>query len=72
MPQMAGTELAQLLANDRPELPIVFMSGYAAGEVDHEQFNNAKFLQKPFTLTAMTDIVCEGLRTCPRLRQIQS
>ncbi len=72
MPQMAGTELAQLLTNDRPELPILFISGYAAGEIGHDQFNNAKFLQKPFTLSALTDVVCEGLRTCPRLRQIQS
>ena len=65
MPKMTGTELAHVLATNSPELPIIFMSGYAAGETGHEQFNHAKFLQKPFTRAMLLDAVCEGLRTCP-------
>jgi PAS domain S-box-containing protein len=64
MPGMTGTELAQALVKDRPELPIIFMSGYAAGEKGHEQFDEAKFLQKPFSRAALIDAVCEGLPTC--------
>ena len=72
MPGMTGTELAQLLVDDRPELPVIFMSGYAAGEIGHEQFTGARFLQKPFTRAALIDSVCEGLPTCPRQGQVHS
>jgi two-component system cell cycle sensor histidine kinase/response regulator CckA len=67
MPRMTGTELARLLTSDRPRLPIIFMSGYAAGEGGHERFDRATFLQKPFTRASLLDAVCEGLATCPRL-----
>ena len=72
MPKMTGTELAHVLVTDMPELSIIFMSGYAAGENGHEQFNRAKFLQKPFTRATLLDAICEGLRTCPRLGLTQN
>jgi CheY-like chemotaxis protein len=72
MPKMTGAELAQILVKDRPELPILFMSGYAAGEIGSEQFNRATFLQKPFTRAALIDAVCEGLPTCLPARAIQN
>jgi len=61
MPEMNGKELAQQLQHLRPELAVVFMSGYpqpfltATGHLD----TAAIVLQKPFTktglLTAVTD-----------------
>jgi signal transduction histidine kinase/CheY-like chemotaxis protein len=69
MPKMTGSELAQSLVSHRPELPIIFMSGYAAGEIGHERFKGAKFLQKPFTRAMLMDTVCKGLQTCPRRTQ---
>jgi len=68
MPKMTGSELAQSLISHRPELPIIFMSGYAAGDIGHERFK-AKFLQKPFTRAKLADTVCKGLQTCPRHSQ---
>jgi FixJ family two-component response regulator len=72
MPKMTGTELAHVLVTNTPELPIIFMSGYAAGENGHAQFKDAKFLQKPFMRATLLDAICEGLRTCPRLRLTQN
>jgi PAS domain S-box-containing protein len=62
MPEMTGPELAHALVARMPELPIIFMSGYAAGQSGHEEFKQAKFLQKPFTGAKLLDAVCEGLR----------
>jgi two-component system, cell cycle sensor histidine kinase and response regulator CckA len=65
MPKITGTELANSLVASRPDLPVVFMSGYAAGEIGCERFHQVKFLQKPFGRAKLLDAVCEGLRTCP-------
>ena len=46
-----GIELAQRLRNERPELPAVFISGYA-GEIDQElesQSSSLSLLHKPFS-----------------------
>jgi two-component system, cell cycle sensor histidine kinase and response regulator CckA len=51
MPQMQGNELARLIAADRPDLRVLFMSGYAqpalgaAGTLEP----GAILLEKPFT-----------------------
>jgi two-component system cell cycle sensor histidine kinase/response regulator CckA len=42
MPEMDGYELARCLHEERPDLPIVFMSGYGDAETAHPS------LQKPF------------------------
>jgi len=72
MPKMTGVELARALVVRMPDLPIIFMSGYAAGESGHEEFRQAKFLQKPFSCATLLDTVCEGLRICPRQGNIQN
>jgi PAS domain S-box-containing protein len=66
MPNMTGIELARTLVKQMPELPIIFMSGYAAGRKGHEEFSQAKFLQKPFACATLLDTVCKGLQICPR------
>ena len=54
MPRMGGAELADRLASMRPELRIVFMSGYADDPlVRHVQRIPALFLPKPFTASAL-------------------
>jgi CheY-like chemotaxis protein len=42
MPEMDGHDLARRLGEERPEIPIVFMSGYGDPEP------KVRFLQKPF------------------------
>ncbi|HIE96472.1 MAG TPA: response regulator [Planctomycetes bacterium] len=51
MPAMNGPELASRLRSEKPDLPILYMSGYtndAIAELDLADFQ-AVFLQKPFT-----------------------
>jgi two-component system, cell cycle sensor histidine kinase and response regulator CckA len=51
MPHMSGPELAQQIRDLRPELPVLYMSGYAHGVLgtQHILSNDAPLLQKPFT-----------------------
>jgi two-component system cell cycle sensor histidine kinase/response regulator CckA len=50
MPQMNGRELAQRLRRARPNLQVLYMSGYAEKAFDEaDALANAAFLQKPIT-----------------------
>ena len=54
MPQMTGRELAALLVRLRPDLKVLFMSGYAAGAAPHHEIpSDAAYIEKPFTADAM-------------------
>jgi two-component system cell cycle sensor histidine kinase/response regulator CckA len=63
MPQMGGAKLAAQLASDRPEMKVLFVSGYAEttfqrhGEIDV----TTRFLQKPFSLKALARKIREVL-----------
>jgi CheY-like chemotaxis protein len=63
MPQMSGPEVAEQLAIVRPAMKVMFMSGYP----DHPAFSKGgvkegtAFLQKPFTMDALTQKVREVL-----------
>jgi two-component system cell cycle sensor histidine kinase/response regulator CckA len=63
MPLMGGAKLAAELALDRPDMKVLFVSGYAEttfqrhGEIDV----TTHFLQKPFSLKAMARKIREGL-----------
>jgi len=50
MPGLGGKGLAQKLRADNPKFPIVFMSGYAFGEIPPEliERRDASFIHKPF------------------------
>ena len=61
MPGMSGTELAYTLGRKHQNVPVVFMSGYAAGEQLHKLFENATFLQKPFGRVTLVNAVRAGL-----------
>ena len=50
MPGMRGPELAEALRMVRPDLPVVFMSGYASGDVGGAVPAVTPLLGKPFTL----------------------
>jgi two-component system, cell cycle sensor histidine kinase and response regulator CckA len=64
MPRMSGGELARELLKVRPEMKILFVSGYAGKTVlDHQVFDlETNFLQKPFTLKDLSGKICEVLR----------
>lgn len=64
MPRMSGPELAERLRVVRPETRVLFVSGYADGEIvkGGELEPGTDFLQKPFTREQLTAKVREVLR----------
>jgi CheY-like chemotaxis protein len=55
MPGMNGRELAERLTRIRPDLKVIFMSGYTGQVMGEESMNAASvaYLQKPFTREAL-------------------
>jgi len=68
MPHMSGRELAERLTILRPELMVLFMSGYPDNAIVHHGVLGAgtAFLQKPFTLNALEGKVRELLDAPPQ------
>ncbi len=64
MPGMNGVELAEKLLDLMPGTPVVFMSGYAEGEVARGQTTHGThhFLAKPFTPAVLVQLVDHVLR----------
>jgi PAS domain S-box-containing protein len=62
MPGMNGKQLSDALLLEHPEMTVVFMSGYTAEVLEDEGFfSDAYFLQKPFSLRELNEIVIEAL-----------
>jgi signal transduction histidine kinase/ActR/RegA family two-component response regulator len=60
MPEgVSGVDLAERLLDDRPDLKIIFTSGYTAGEINPELLarSQAHFLQKPYTHAQLAKMV---------------
>ena len=59
MPKLGGREVAERLRELRPDLKVVFMSGYAEGGIHSEAMlpPGTEFLEKPFTFTELKDKV---------------
>ena len=66
MPDMGGVELVERLLELRPELKVVYMSGYAHGDKQPgPQGEDRSFLQKPFSSESLTLKVREVLDGVP-------
>ncbi|TAJ10373.1 MAG: PAS domain S-box protein [Nitrospirae bacterium] len=63
MPDMNGGQLSKRLMPTRPEMKVLFMSGYTDSSTFHQQVwaQGGVFLQKPFTPHALTAKVREAL-----------
>ena len=63
MPQLSGPELAKRLAPTRPNMKVLFMSGYADGTVVRHGVleDTMSFLPKPITVASLTAKVREVL-----------
>jgi len=70
MPRMGGRELAERVAQIRPELPILYISGYTDdAAVRHGAADRkAAFLSKPFSLQSLSGKVREVLDASGNLR----
>lgn len=66
IPGMSGAEMAQRIQRLQPQLRVVFMSGEPQrGLSDAGQPHTFAFLQKPFTLDALTQILNQALARPP-------
>jgi len=63
MPEMSGKEVADQLTALKPELKVLFMSGYTDEAIVHHGVldSNIEFIQKPFTPAALARKVREVL-----------
>ncbi len=63
MPKMSGRELADELRKKRPEMKVLYMSGYTPNAIVHQGIldEGTKFLQKPFTLMTLSAKMAEVL-----------
>ena len=59
MPEVGGVELAQIIQDQCPDLPIIYMSGYAEDMTGdgHLDMLPKVFVQKPFTLDMLAQMV---------------
>lgn len=67
MPGMSGTELAERVRRSRPEMPFLFMSGYAENELIRRGVADGQMLllEKPFAPGTMIRRVREALGCAP-------
>ncbi len=54
MPVMGGRELVDVLLQESPELPVVFMSGYSVESASAANGSRQAFVSKPFASEALT------------------
>lgn len=73
MPEMSGRKLIDVLRESYPTIRVLFMSGYARGEVTEQELNNAAiaFIAKPFSKAeiaeAMRRLLDAPLESQPRV-----
>src|SRR4029077_2204798 len=72
MPGMNGRELAQRVSEIRPNVKVLYMSGYTENVIGHNGTLDAgvRLLQKPFNLRDLKDKVSEGLDASPIPREV--
>jgi len=63
MPRLGGPQLAERLADERPDMKVLFVSGYAENTIlQHGKIDvRTRFLQKPFSLKTLARKVREVL-----------
>lgn len=63
MPGMSGKQLAERLLNSRPEIKVLYMSGYTENTIIHHGIldEDINFIQKPFGTDSLAKIVREIL-----------
>jgi two-component system, cell cycle sensor histidine kinase and response regulator CckA len=64
MPQMNGRDLAELIAEMKPGLKVLFMSGYTADVIAHQGIleEGVNFVSKPFSVNDLAEKIREALR----------
>jgi CheY-like chemotaxis protein len=61
MPGQSGLDLARILLAERPDLPVILMSGYAEETINYDAAKTAGmvFIEKPFTSAVIARALAE-------------
>lgn len=62
MPGLRGTELAARVRASRPDIKVIYMSGYAEGISETQLPDDAQYLQKPFRFATLLNLLGSSLR----------
>ncbi len=67
LPGMSGPEVAERLGRERPQMKVLYMSGYTGDELDSHGIleSGASFIQKPFTPEGLLAAVRQALEASP-------
>jgi two-component system cell cycle sensor histidine kinase/response regulator CckA len=69
MPNMDGPTMVAQARRTHPDLPVVFMSGYAEEQLRKSiDIANVAFLPKPFSVTQLAEAARDALAGAPKLR----
>jgi PAS domain S-box-containing protein len=73
VPGIGTSELDQKIRQLRPEVPVLYMSGYSRDEMIERGLidSGRPFLQKPFTAEELTEVVCRELGTEVNTRVVE-
>jgi DNA-binding NtrC family response regulator len=68
MPGLSGQELTQALRNLRPELPVIWITGYRSVDIDAEatRLKITRCLDKPLTVAQIRQIVPQVFESADR------
>jgi len=63
MPQMGGAEAAALIRETRPEMPIIFVTGYNLSESDSNELrmSGAQIITKPYQVAHLSQVMADLL-----------
>ena len=62
MPEMGGRELVEQLRAERPQVPVVYVSGYSEHSLPDASMPFTSFVEKPFTMDVLIGAVQRVLR----------
>ncbi|WP_114952717.1 hybrid sensor histidine kinase/response regulator [Sphingosinicella terrae] len=66
MPGMNGAQLARALRERHPDLPVVFVTGYAeSDQIEHNLGSDVPVLRKPFGFNELSNLVRDALSGAP-------
>ncbi len=74
MPEMSGLELLRLIREKNIDLPVIMMTGHADVELAINAFREGAFdfIEKPFSASAMIDLVQRALKASRNRFEIES
>src|SRR3546814_5471614 len=79
MPDMTGPEMAAMLRHSHPDIPVLFVTGFAGDIDDAAMFAGCEVLRKPYTMSALSAAIdhalaerATGINGSPRRKAVEA